>query len=104
VLQQGDQVRPWFEDDSTNRIAKGFTPFSSFAWNIWNKASFRCENFLDFVIIALLFVCAKYYLDLSRALHTNCVISFYFRLYLMLHACAARFDVTENLENFLVFF
>jgi len=31
------------------------------------------------------------------------VISFYFRLYLMLHACAAKFDVTGNLENFLNF-
>jgi hypothetical protein len=33
----------------------------------------------------------------------NCVISFYFWLYLMLYACAARFDVTRNLEMFLVF-
>ena len=31
------------------------------------------------------------------------MISFCFRLYLMLHACAARFDVTGNLENFLDF-
>jgi len=31
------------------------------------------------------------------------VISFYFRLYLMFYACATRFDVTENIENFLVF-
>jgi hypothetical protein len=30
------------------------------------------------------------------------VISFYFRLYLMFHACAARFDMIGNLENFLV--
>jgi hypothetical protein len=30
-------------------------------------------------------------------------ISFCFYLYLMLHACAVRFDVTEKLENFLVF-
>jgi len=28
---------------------------------------------------------------------------FYFCLYLMLDACTAKFDVTENLENFLVF-
>ena len=29
----------------------------------------------------------------------NCVISFCFRLYLMLHACAVRFDVMENLNK-----
>jgi hypothetical protein len=31
----------------------------------------------------------------------NCAISFCFYVYLMHHACAARFDVMENLENFL---
>jgi len=41
--------------------------------------------------------------DLSRDLQVNCAISFYFYLYLILHACAARFDVTENLKKFLVF-
>ena len=30
----------------------------------------------------------------------NCANSFCFHVYLMLHACAARFDVTENLEKF----
>jgi hypothetical protein len=40
---------------------------------------------------------------LSHDLQLNCMISFYFRLYLMLHACAVRFDVTENLENFFRF-
>jgi len=40
---------------------------------------------------------------LSRDLQLNCVISFCFRLYLMFHACATRFDVTENLENFFGF-
>jgi len=30
----------------------------------------------------------------------NCANNFCFHVYLMLHACAARFDVTENLENF----
>ena len=30
----------------------------------------------------------------------NCANSFCFYVYLMLHACAARFDVTENLEKF----
>jgi len=40
--------------------------------------------------------------DLSRNLHINCAISFCFYLYLIIHACAARFDVTINLEKFLV--
>jgi hypothetical protein len=30
----------------------------------------------------------------------SCVISFYFYLYLMFHVCAARFDVTGNIELF----
>jgi hypothetical protein len=38
--------------------------------------------------------------DSSRDLQTNCVINFCFRLYLMLHACAAKFDVTKNLDQF----
>jgi hypothetical protein len=38
--------------------------------------------------------------DSSRQLQANCAISYSFYLHLMLHACAARFDVTENLENF----
>ena len=38
--------------------------------------------------------------DSSRQLQANCVISYSFYLYLMLYACAARFDVTKNLENF----
>jgi len=41
--------------------------------------------------------------DSSRDLQLNCVISFCFRLYLMFHACTTRFDVTGNLENFLIF-
>jgi len=41
--------------------------------------------------------------DSSRDLQTNCIINFYFYLYLMLHACAPRFDVTSNLKKFLVF-
>ena len=41
--------------------------------------------------------------DSSRDLQVNCAISFYFRLYLVLHACAAKIDVTENFEKFLVF-
>jgi hypothetical protein len=35
---------------------------------------------------------------LSRPFRLNCVISFIFYLYLMLHACVQRFDVTENLK------
>ena len=38
--------------------------------------------------------------DSSRDFSANCAISFFFRLHLVLHACAARFDVTGNLENF----
>ena len=41
--------------------------------------------------------------DTSSDLQLNCTISFYFRLYLMLHTCAERFDVTEKFENFLIF-
>ena len=40
---------------------------------------------------------------LSRDLQSNRAISFCFHIYLMLHTCAARFDVTENLEKFFVF-
>ena len=67
-----------------------------------------CEKILDFVTVALSFVCDKYYLimnqlgpkDLSRNLQLNCIISFYFHLYLMLYVYAERFDVTENLKTF----
>ena len=40
--------------------------------------------------------------DSSRQLRANCAISNSFYLHLMLHACAARFDVTENLEKFWI--
>ena len=40
---------------------------------------------------------------LSRKLQTNCIISYFFLSILMLHACAARFDVMGNLEKFLDF-
>jgi len=36
---------------------------------------------------------------MSRDLQLNCITSFYFRLYLVLHAFATIFDVTGNLEN-----
>jgi len=73
-------------------------------------ALFSSEKISDFGTVALLFVCDKYYLimdklgskDSSRDFQLNCVISFCFHLYLMFNACAARFDVTENLENFLL--
>ena len=38
--------------------------------------------------------------DSSRDLQVNCAISYLFYLYLMLHICAARFDVMENLIKF----
>jgi hypothetical protein len=66
---------------------------------------FSFEIFLVFRIVTLLFLFDKYCLiieylglkDSSRDLQVNCAISFYFRQYLVLHICAARFDVTENL-------
>jgi len=39
----------------------------------------------------------------SYDLQTNYIISFCFCLYLVFHTCAVRFDVTENLKNFLIF-
>ena len=73
-----------------------------------NEALFRSKNFLD---LALLFLFDKHYpimeqlglKDSSRDLQVNCVISYLFYLYLMFHACAARFDVTGNLVKFWVF-
>jgi len=75
------------------------------------KALFRSEIFLDSDTVALSFLFDKHCLiieqldlkDSSHDLQTNYIISFCFHLYLMLHACAARFDVTGNLEKFLVF-
>ena len=69
------------------------------------------KKFLDFNTVVFLFLFDKYYLiikylglkDLSRDLQINCIISYSFYLYLILHACAARFDVTENLVKFWVF-
>ena len=34
--------------------------------------------------------------DSSGDFQLNCVISFYFRLYLILHACVQRFDVMDE--------
>jgi hypothetical protein len=40
--------------------------------------------------------------DSSRPFRLNCVISFIFYLYLILHTSVQRFDVTENLEKFSI--
>jgi hypothetical protein len=37
---------------------------------------------------------------LSRDLQLNCVISFFFRLHLVLYACTVRFDVTGTVALF----
>ena len=37
---------------------------------------------------------------MSRDLQANCIISLYFHLYLMFHACAVKFVVTRNLKKF----
>jgi len=74
------------------------------------KAMFRCENFWLLATVALSFVFDKNcsimdYLglkDSSRQLRANCAISYSFYLHLMLHAYAARFDVTGNLEKFWI--
>jgi len=41
---------------------------------------------------------------LSRDLQLNCVISFFFGLHLVLHAYAARFDVTDTVALFVFTF
>ena len=69
---------------------------------------FAFEKISDFGTVALSFVCDKYYPIIdqlgskysSRDFQLNCVISFCFHLYLMLHACAVRFDVTGMLKTF----
>ena len=37
----------------------------------------------------------------SRANQLDCVISYFFQLHLMLHACVQKFDVTDTVRNFL---
>jgi len=69
---------------------------------------FSSENFWLLATVALSFLFGKNYpimdyLGLKDSSHdflANYVISFFFRLHLVLHACVARFDVTKNLENF----
>ena len=41
--------------------------------------------------------------DSSHDFSANCVISFFFRLHLVLHVCAVRFDVTDTVQKFLGF-
>ena len=75
-------------------------------YRIW--ALFSSRKFLGFAIVVFSALFDNYYLiidllgskDSSRKLQVNCVISYLFYLYLMFYTCAARFDVTENLENF----
>ena len=69
------------------------------------QAPFRCENFWLLATVTLSFVFGKNYPIMNylglKDSQTNCAISYSFYLHLMLHAYAARFDVTGNLENFL---
>ena len=68
-------------------------------------------NFFRFCTVTILFLFNKYYLiieqlglkDSSRDLQINYIISYLFYLYLMFHACGARFDVMENLVKLWVF-
>ena len=82
----------------------------SFCKIFWNLSY---ENFLVWFseTVALSFLFDKHcsimeelgLKDSSRDLQVNFAASFYFHLYLVPHICAARFDVTGNLEKFLVF-
>ena len=73
-----------------------------------SKGVFSSEIFWLLATVALSFVFGKNcpimdYLglkDSSRQLQANCAINYSFYLHLMLYACAARFDVMENLKNF----
>jgi hypothetical protein len=70
---------------------------------IWRRFGWPClvhKNFSTFVFIWQILSNHRV-TSLKRFIsQVNCVISFYFYLYLMLHACDLRFDVTESLENF----
>ena len=69
------------------------------------------ENFWLLAMIALSFLFDKNYSimnylslkDSSHDFSVNCIISFFFRLHLVLHACAAKFDVTVTIQKFLAF-
>ena len=72
---------------------------------------FSSEIFWLLATVALSFVFGKNcpimnYLGLKDSSHdfsANCVISFFFRLHLVLYACAARFDVTDTAQKILGF-
>ena len=79
----------------------------------FNGSAFRPRldaKFLALATAALLFVFGKNYSiidylglkDSPRQLRANCAINYSFYLHLMLYACAARFDVTENLKKFWI--
>ena len=90
-------------------------PFANFPekfamqWYVYSCILRPClvSNFFFRDTVVLSFICSKYCLiidklgskDLSCDLQANCIISFFFCLYLMFHACAARFYVTGNLEK-----
>jgi len=64
--------------------------------------------FFKIDIVVLSFVFNKYCLiidelgseDSSRKLQVNCIINYFFYLYLMLRIFVSRFDLTRNLKNF----
>jgi hypothetical protein len=58
--------------------------------------------YIDQLVEGIIDVCPDYpgSKDLSRDLQPNCVISFFFRLYLVLHAYAVRFDVIGTVAFF----
>ena len=69
------------------------------------KALFRSKNFLDFDTLAFSFLFDKHYpiMEQLGLKDSSCdlqIISYLFYSYLMFHACAARFDVMENLVKF----
>ena len=39
--------------------------------------------------------------DSSRRNQLNCVINYFFQLYLMFYACVQKFDVTDTVGSFL---
>ena len=72
---------------------------------------FSSKFFWLLATVALSFVFGKNYLiidylglkDSSHDFSANCVISFFFRLHLVLHTCAARFDVMGTAQKILDF-
>ena len=56
-----------------------------------------------FFWISLLYHFRLFMTNSSCDLQSNCIINFYFYLYLVFYAYVTRFSVTENLKNFLDF-